>query len=80
MFALVATCVVSREPLMDTTNRREETDLNRRVAPPSAAPDLLAEQTALAPWPSTWEPPAKRKGFREQFLTALLRALAAWPT
>jgi hypothetical protein len=80
MFALVATGAVSQEPLMSTCNRREESPLSRRIAPQSDAPDLLAEQAALAPWPSTLEEAAERQGFWGRFLTALMRALAPWPT
>jgi hypothetical protein len=80
MFALVATTTISRESLMDTSNRNEETALNRRIAPWSGAPDLLAEPAAFAPWPSTLEEPAERQGLWGRFFTALRQALAAWPT
>jgi hypothetical protein len=81
MLALVATRTVSREPLMGSTDRREESHENERGAPGPANPTpLRAEEAAPAPRSSAVGKLAGREGPRGRFLTALLRALSTWPT
>lgn len=81
MLALVATRTVSREPLMGSTDRREESDENKRGAPGAVDPaPFRAEQAALGTGSRAADRLGEPERRRSRFLTALLRALSTWPT
>jgi hypothetical protein len=61
------------------TNRKDESDRDRRNAPPSAAPGPPAEQAAPPSLPIA-DVQAEQGGVWRRLLSALLRALSAWGT
>ena len=62
------------------TNPKDESDRDRRNAPPPAAPGPPAEQAALPPSLPIAEVQAEQGGVWRRFLSALRRALSAWGT
>jgi hypothetical protein len=61
-------------------NRTDESDPDRHIDPPSAAPGPPAEQAALTPSLPIAEVRAEQEGPWGRFLSALLGALSAWAT